>query len=116
MLISCLHFDYHIIARPFVLLQIDFGKEMMGQSPKTHGRVSECMVGNPPLIGKVRFARNLSAIDCKLQAELPTFRKGVAETQVEYPISAIRHWLHEPAGKPCRQFGFNSTGFPANAR
>jgi hypothetical protein len=63
-----------------------------------------------------RVARNPSAIGCKLQVELPTSRKGAAETQGEYPISAIRHWLHEPAGKPCRQFGFNSTGFPANAR
>src|SRR6202011_2236375 len=54
-----------------------------------------------------------SAIGCKLQAELPTSRKRAAETQGEYPISAIRHWLHEPAGKPCRQLRFNSTGFPA---
>src|ERR1700688_2715419 len=29
---------------------------------------------------------------------------------------AIRHWLHEPAGKPCRQLRFNSTGFLTNTR
>jgi hypothetical protein len=74
------------------------------------------IVAKAEVIDYFMFVRDESAIGCKLQAELPTSRKGAAETQGEYPVSAIRHWLHEPAGKPCRQFGFNSTGFPANAR
>jgi hypothetical protein len=78
--------------------------------------INSWIVGHSYLGIYFRIARNPSAIGCKLQVELPTSRKGAAETQGEYPISAIRHWLHEPAGKPCRQLRFNSTGFPASAR
>jgi transposase len=66
----------------------------------------------------VELAHQLDGLLCVYRGDqlLLTLPLGAAETQGEYPISAIRHWLHEPAGKPCRQFGFNSTGFPANAR
>jgi hypothetical protein len=70
------------------------------------------IVAKAEVIDYSMFVRDPSAIGCKLQAELPTSRKGAAETQGEYPISAIRHWLHEPAGKPCRQFGFKFHWIP----
>src|ERR1700730_7959585 len=62
-----------------------------------------------PALSGLPVIRPQSAVSSK-QSFLPP-ATALLRHRENIQFSAIRHWLHEPAGKPCRQFGFNSAGF-----